>query len=110
MHYHICLPYTRINTDKYPCYIKAISDLQKEDIVPKETKHTQIKYLNNRIESDHFRLKKHMKLIHSFQNFYSASRAIKGMESMLMIKKKQCIFMEDKEISGEVKFIRYLSI
>ncbi|MFT4968113.1 MAG: hypothetical protein ACI9CD_001137, partial [Candidatus Deianiraeaceae bacterium] len=38
------------------------------------------------------------------------SRAIKGMESMLMIKKKQCIFMEDKEIGGEVKFIRYLSV
>ena len=101
------LPYKRINTDKYAPYIKAISSLQEDGVIPKETEHSQVKYLNNRIESDHFRLKKAMKLIHGFKNFYSASRTIKGMECILMIKKRQCIMMEEG-IIGEVNFVNKL--
>ena len=79
------------DTDQYSAYIKAISDLQDEGVIPRDTEHSQIKYLNNIIESDHFRLKKAMKIIHGFKSFASAARTIKGMECMLMLKKRQVL-------------------
>jgi len=100
-------PYARINTDQYSAYIKAISDLQDEGVIPRDTEHSQIKYLNNIIESDHFRLKKAMKIIHGFKSFASAARTIKGMECMLMLKKRQFITMKEG-ILGEVEFVNKL--
>lgn len=100
------IPY-RINTDKHAPYKGAISDLKEDGTIPEVTEHSDIKYLNNRIESDHFRIKKPMRLIRSFQNFFSAARTIKGIECMLMLKKKQCITMEDG-IEGEVNFVNKL--
>ena len=100
------LPY-RINTDQYSTYNKAISELKEEGLIDEDTEHSKIKYLNNIVESDHFRIKKPMKLIGSFQNCFSAARTIKGMECMLMIKKRQCIALE-KGIKGEVDFVNKL--
>ena len=36
-----------INTDKYPACGEAIAELKKEGLLPKETRHRQVKYLNN---------------------------------------------------------------
>ena len=98
------LPYRRINTDQHAPYNKAIFDLQAEGIIPKETKYSKIKYLNNIIESDHFRLKKAMKIIHGFKDFASSSRTIKGMECMLMLRKGQ-FFTVHEGIKGEIEFV-----
>jgi transposase, IS6 family len=46
-----------INTDKNPAYSEAIAELKKEGVIPKELEHRQVKYLNNRIESDHGKLR-----------------------------------------------------
>ena len=47
-----------INTDKAPAYSEAIRQLKKEGKCPKDLKHRQIKYLNNRVEADHGKLKR----------------------------------------------------
>src|SRR5512132_1822657 len=36
-----------INTDKNPAYDEAIAELKKEGLLPKDTQHRQLKYLNN---------------------------------------------------------------
>jgi transposase, IS6 family len=50
-----------INTDKNPAYGEALAELKQEGLLPKETQHRQVKYLNNRLEGDHGKLKRLIK-------------------------------------------------
>jgi len=50
-----------INTDKNPCYGKAIGELKLAGKCPIGLKHSQVKYLNNIIESDYGKLKRLIK-------------------------------------------------
>ena len=47
------------------------------------------KYLNNIIEQDHRRIKRLIRPMLGFKNFYAAQRTLAGMEVMAMIKKGQ---------------------
>ncbi|CAH2560180.1 IS6 family transposase [Cardinium endosymbiont of Oedothorax gibbosus] len=49
----------------------------------------QNKYLNNRVERDHRFIKKRIKPMLGFKNFYSASITISGIENIRMIQKGQ---------------------
>ena len=49
----------------------------------------QCKYLNNIIEQDHRHIKRLMRPMLGFQNFYTAQRTLGGIEVMAMIKKGQ---------------------
>ncbi|CAH2560095.1 IS6 family transposase [Cardinium endosymbiont of Oedothorax gibbosus] len=49
----------------------------------------QNKYLNNRVEQDHRFIKKRIKPMLGFKNFYSASITISGIENIRMIQKGQ---------------------
>ena len=84
------LPLT-INTDKHASYGKAIKSLKKSKELPKELVHRSVKYLNNRIESDHGKLKRLIKPTLGFKSFYSAKATIEGFELMRMFKKGQFI-------------------
>jgi IS6 family transposase len=50
-----------INTDKNAAYPGAIESLKKEGLLHKDLHHRTVKYLNNRIESDHGKLKRLIK-------------------------------------------------
>ena len=39
-----------------PAYAEAIAGLKKDGVIPEELEHRQVKYLNNRLESDHGKL------------------------------------------------------
>ncbi|STX55711.1 transposase [Legionella beliardensis] len=47
-----------INTDKNPAYNQAIRELKQDGSLSKHVNHQQIKYRNNRLESDHGKLKR----------------------------------------------------
>jgi transposase-like protein len=47
----------------------------------------QIKYLNNIVEQDHRSIKRIVSPILGFQSFYTASKTLKGIEIMHMIKR-----------------------
>ena len=78
-----------INTDKNPAYGEAIAELKKEGLLPKDTQHRQVKYLNNRLEGDHGKLKRLIKPTLGFQSMKTAYATIKGFEVMRMFKKGQ---------------------
>ena len=46
-----------VNTDKAPTYAAAIAELKAEGKCPTQTRHRQVKYLNNVVEADHGKLK-----------------------------------------------------
>jgi transposase, IS6 family len=70
-------------------YGEAIAELKKEGRLPKETQHRQVKYLNNRIEGDHGKLKRLIRPTLGFQSMRTAYATIKGFEVMRMFKKGQ---------------------
>ena len=64
-------PYA-INTDKAPAYPIAIQALKEEGKLDRETEHRQVKYLNNRLESAHGKLKRGIKPTLGFQSMRTA--------------------------------------
>ena len=79
----------KINTDKNPAYGEAISQLRAEGKLRPDVEHRKVKYLNNRLESDHGKLKILIKPMRGFQSMKTAFATIKGFEVMRMFRKKQ---------------------
>ena len=78
-----------INTDKNPTYNQAINQLRKEGHIASHVRHLQIKYRNNRLESDHGKLKQLIHPVRGFQSMKTAYATIMGFEVMRMFKKGQ---------------------
>lgn len=99
-------PYNRpdvLNTDKARAYISAIEGLTTDDY---PLQHRRVKYLNNRIESDHGKLKRLINMVRGFQSKRTAYATIKGFEIMRMFRKGQLdIWCYGKGIKGEVCLI-----
>jgi transposase, IS6 family len=98
-----------ITTDKNPAYGEAITELKKEGVIPPELEHRQAKYLNNRLESDHGKLKRVIRPTLGFQSMKTARATIKGFEVMRMFKKGQFSSWVEAVGGGtEVRFINRL--
>ena len=96
----------KINTDKAGCYTKAISELKDEGRLPEDIEHRQVKYMNNKVEADHGKLKRLIKPTLGFQSMKTAFATIKGFEIMRMFKKGQLdIWKYDQGVLGEVRLI-----
>ena len=97
-----------INVDKNPSYPPAIGQLKKSNILPKDTKLRQVKYLNNMVEQDHRGVKHLINPGMSFGSFNSARRTIKGYEAMSMIRKGQIQDVEKGDVIGQISFINQI--
>ena len=71
-----------INTDKNLAYGKAISELKLAGKCTLDLEHHKVRYLNNRIESDHGKLKRLINPTLSFKSMKTAFATIKGLEVM----------------------------
>jgi len=95
-----------INTDKAPAYGDAIRQLKEEGKCPEDVKHRQIKYLNNRVEADHGKLKRLINPVRGFQSMKTAYATIKGFEVMYMFKKGQFkLWQYGQGLVGEIRLI-----
>ncbi len=98
-----------ITTDKNPAYGEAIAELKQEGVIPPGLEHRQAKYLNNRLEGDHGKLKRLIRPTLGFRSMKTARATLKGFEVMRMVKKGQ--FRSWVEAVGggtEVRFINRL--
>jgi len=71
-------------------------------------KHRKIKYLNNRLESDHGKLKRLIKPMLGFKSMKSAYATLTGYEFMRMFKKGQFNFWLAIKKITEAQFIDQL--
>ena len=76
-----------LNTDKAPAYAAAIAELKAEGKCPKDTRHRQVKYLNNVVEADHGKLKLLIRPVRGFKTMKTAYATIKGFEVMRALRK-----------------------
>ena len=78
-----------INTDENAAYGPAIKSAKQTGNLPDDTEHRKVKYLNNRIECDHRRIKRLIKYGLGFHFFKTGYKTIRGYEAMYMIRKGQ---------------------
>jgi len=97
-----------IHTDKAPAYGDAIKQLKKEGKCPEDLEHWQVKYLNNRVEADHGKLKRLINPVRGFQSMKTAYATIKGFEVMYMFKKGpfKC-WQYGQGLVGEIRLITH---
>jgi transposase, IS6 family len=77
----------RIGTDGAGPYPRAIAESRKAGLLPRTPIHHITKHLQQRIESDHFRVKRAMPRVGGFRSFHTARRTICGLEAMLWLRK-----------------------
>jgi len=95
-----------INTDKAPTFGPAIAQLKEEGKCPKDTVHRQVKYLNNRVEADHGKLKRLINPVRGFKSLKTAYATIKGFEVMRMFRKGQMnAWINGQGLPGEIRLI-----
>jgi transposase-like protein len=95
-----------INTDKAPTYAAALAELKAQGKCPKDTRHRQVKYLNNVIEADHGKLKQLIRPVRGFKTLKTAYATIKGFEVMRALRKGQAaIFNITRDIHGEARLV-----
>ena len=95
-----------LNTDKAPAYAAAIAELKAEGKCPKDTRHRQVKYLNNVVEADHGKLKLLIRPVRGFKTLKTAYATIKGFEVMRALRKGQAgMFALQGGIVGEARIV-----
>ena len=95
-----------LNTDKAPTYAAAIAELKAEGKCTNETRHRQVKYLNNVVEADHGKLKLLIRPVRGFKTLKTAYATIKGFEVMRALRKGQAgIFALQDGIVGEARIV-----
>jgi len=96
-----------IIVDKNPAYPIAIHELKNEKKLSKRVEIRQVKYLNNIVEQDQMSIKRIIAPMLSFQSFRSASKILKGIEALNMVKKGQ---IKNQNYSGfnEAKYTNQL--
>lgn len=77
----------KISTDGAGTYPPAIQGSVDEGLLAPDPVYYVTKHLQQRIERDHFRLKKNMPKVGRFRSFNSAMKTIAGFEAVLWLKK-----------------------
>jgi transposase-like protein len=72
---------------------QLLGELKQEGVIERQTEHSQIKFLNNVVESDHGRIKQRLAPMLGFKSFASAGRCIKGIETMTLFANNQITFI-----------------
>ena len=95
-----------ISTDKDPATNEAIAAPRREGSLAPSCRHPQVKYLNNRLESDHGKLKQRIRPVRGVQSQKTAHNPIRGFETMRMFRKGQFRSMVDSLAGGsKARFI-----
>jgi len=96
-----------ITIDKNPAYLPTIDELKNENNLFKNVEIRQTRYLNNIIEQDHRSIKRIIVPMLGFQFVRSASKTLKGIEALNMVKKRQVNNL-NCSVFNEVKYINQL--
>ena len=76
-------------TDRLTSYPGALRELKRKGELWRFTRHRRGRWLNNRVEQDHRRIKRRTGPMLGFQSFRTARRTLAGVEAMAMLAKGQ---------------------
>ena len=85
--------YTRnpreVVTDRLKSYPGALREMKQKGELWRFARHRRGRWLNNRVEQDHRRIKRLTRPMLGFQRFWTAKRTLAGIEAMAMLTKGQ---------------------
>ena len=76
-------------TDRLASYRTALERLKRDARLPASVRHLRGRWLNNRVEQDHRRVKRRTRPMPGFKRFATARRALAGIEAIAMLAKGQ---------------------
>ena len=95
-----------ISTDRNHADNETIASLRKKGRLAPTCQHRPVKFLNNRLESDHGKLEQRIRPVRGFQLRKTAHNAILSFETMRMFRKGQFRPMVDSLAGGsEARFV-----
>ena len=94
-----------IVTDRLTSYPGALRELKREGELWRCTRHRRGRWLNNRVEQDHRRIKRRTRPMLGFKRFVTARRTLAGVEAMAMLTKGQVCAVPANDISAQRIFV-----
>ena len=94
-----------IVTDRLKSYPGAIRGMKRDGELWRFTRHRRGRWLNNRVEQDHRRVKRRTGPMLGFGSFWTARRTLAGVGAMAMLAKGQVRAVPANDISAQRAFV-----
>jgi transposase, IS6 family len=94
-----------IVTDRLRSYPGALRELKHKGELWRFARHRRGRWLNNRVEQDHRRIKRRTRPMLGFKRFTTARRTLAGVEAMAMLTKGQVRAAPANDISAQRIFV-----
>jgi transposase, IS6 family len=94
-----------IVTDRLTSYPGALRELKRKGELWRFTRHRRGRWLNNRVEQDHRRIKRRTRPMLGFKRFVTARRTLAGVEALAMLTKGQVRAVPANDISVQRAFV-----
>ncbi len=95
-------------TDRLRSYPGALRGMKRQGELGRFTRHRRGRWLNNRVEQDHRRIKRRTGPMLGFQGFWTARRTLAGVEAMAMLAKGQVRAMPANDLPAQRAFVHRL--
>ncbi len=97
-----------IVTDRLRSYPGALRELKRDGELWRFTRHRRGRWLNNRVEQDHRRVKRRTGPMLGFGSFRTARRTLAGIEAMAMLAKGQVRAVPGDDMPGQRSFVHQI--
>ena len=94
-----------IVTDRLKSYPGALRAMKREGELGRFTRHRRGRWLNNRIEQDHRRIKRRTGPMLGFQGFWTARRTLAGVAALAMLAKGQVRAVPANDLPAQRAFV-----
>jgi len=97
-----------IVTDRLKSYPGALREMKRDGELWRFTRHRRGRWLNNRVEQDHRRVKRRTGPMLGFGSFWTAWRTLAGVEAMAMLAKGQVRAVPANDMPAQRAFIHQM--
>ena len=92
-------------TDRLKSYPGALREMKRGGELWRFTRHCRGRWLDNRVEQDHRRVKRRTGPMLGFQGFWTAQRTLAGVEAMVMLTKGQVRAVPANDLPAQRAFV-----
>ena len=92
-------------TDRLTSYPGALRAMKRDGELWRFTRHRRGRWLNNRVEQDHRRVKRRTRPMLGFKRFVTARRTLAGVEAMAMLAKGQVCAAPANDLPAQRAFV-----
>ncbi len=92
-------------TDRLGSYPGALREMKRKGELGRFTRHRRGRWLNNRVEQDHRRIKRRTRPMLGFKGFRTARRTLAGVEAMAMLAKGQVRAVPANDMPAQRAFV-----